>query len=108
MDRPIWKFFTSLRLTVVCLAFSVLLVFLGTLAQVEEGLYAAQARWFRSFIVWFDFFGWRPGGFKPVLPLPGGYTVGIVLLVNLIAAHIKRFSWGANKVGIQLTHLGVI
>ena len=56
LDRII-KFFTSLRLTVVCLAFAVLLVFFGTLAQVNEGLYDAQNRWFRSIFVW-----WGPAG----------------------------------------------
>ncbi len=38
MDRFI-NFFTSLRLTVVCLVLALVLVFVGTLAQVEIGLY---------------------------------------------------------------------
>jgi hypothetical protein len=40
--------------------------------------------------------------------LPGGYLVGIVLLLNLIAAHIHRFQFTQKKVGINLTHLGII
>ncbi len=104
MSRSLWKFFTSLRLTVVCLAVGIVLVFLGTLAQVEEGLYAAQYRWFRSFFIW-----WSPGGSTLQIPVfPGGYLVGFVLLANLISAHIKRFTWSSKKIGIQLTHLGVI
>ena len=54
------KIFTSLRLTVVLLAFGIVLVFLGTLAQVDEGLYNAQARYFRQWLILgVDMFGWR-------------------------------------------------
>jgi len=98
MNRSLWKFFTSLRLTVVCLAVGIVLVFLGTWAQKDEGLWNAQTRWFRS---WFIFWG-------PVPVFPGGYLLGCTLVANLVAAHIKRFSWSAKKIGIQLTHLGVI
>lgn len=98
------KFFTSLRLTVVCLGLAVLLVFFGTLAQVDDGLYLAQAKWFRSFIVW-----WGPEGARWRIPVfPGGYLIGGVLLLNLIAAHIKRFRLTWNKFGINLLHAGII
>jgi cytochrome c biogenesis factor len=39
---------------------------------------------------------------------PGGYLLGILLLLNLVAAHIKRFHLTWNKFGINLTHLGII
>ncbi len=45
------NFFTSLKLAVAILGTSAVLVFLGTLAQVNEGLYQAQARWFKQWIV---------------------------------------------------------
>ncbi len=98
------KFFTSLRLTVVLLAFAIILVFIGTLAQVDEGLYNAQARYFRQWIVLgLDLFGTR----IPII-LPGGYLIGTLLLVNLLAAHIYRFQLSVKKIGIQLAHAGVI
>jgi hypothetical protein len=98
------KIFTSLRLTVILLAFAILLVFIGTLAQVDEGLYNAQARYFRQWIIFgLDLFGRR----IPVI-LPGGYLIGTMLLLNLLAAHIYRFQLTPKKIGIQLTHLGVI
>ena len=56
LDRLI-SFFTSLRLTVVCLALALLLVFFGTLAQVDLGLYKAQNEFFRSFLIY-----WGPKG----------------------------------------------
>jgi hypothetical protein len=98
------KFFTSLRLTVVLLAFAIILVFIGTLAQVDEGLYNAQARYFRQwFVLGLTLFGAR----IPII-LPGGYLIGTMLLVNLLAAHIYRFQLSVKKLGIQLAHLGVI
>jgi hypothetical protein len=98
------KFFTSLRLTVVLLAFAIILVFIGTLAQVDEGLYNAQARYFRQWLV----LGLTLFGARIPIILPGGYLIGTLLLVNLIAAHIYRFQLSAKKIGIQLAHLGVI
>ena len=102
--KKIAAFFTSLRLTVVLLAFAILLVFIGTIAQVDEGLYNAQARYFRQwFILGLDFFGW-----KIPLILPGGYLIGTLLLLNLVAAHVYRFQLSVKKIGIQLAHCGVI
>src|SRR5437879_5710699 len=46
------KFFSSLRLTVVCLGLGIVLVFAGTLAQVDLGLYKAQNQFFRSFFIY--------------------------------------------------------
>src|ERR1700679_4113164 len=102
--KKIIKFFTSLRLTVVLLAFAIILVFIGTLAQVDEGLYNAQARYFRQWII----FGLDLFGHKIPLILPGGYLIGTMLLANLLAAHIYRFQLSVKKIGIQLAHAGVI
>jgi len=102
-DRLI-NFFTSLKLTVACLALGMLLVFFGTLAQVDLGLYKAQNEFFRSFLIF-----WGPKGADWKVPVfPGGYLVGGVLLINLVAAHFKRFHLSHNKVGIWLVHFGLI
>ena len=94
----------SLRLTIVCLAAALVLVFAGTLAQVRLGLYFVQEHYFQSWFVWWSA---SAGGFRiPVFP--GGHLIGGVLLVNLVAAHIRRFSWSWRKLGIQLIHLGII
>ncbi|HEY5234398.1 MAG TPA: cytochrome c biogenesis protein ResB [Verrucomicrobiae bacterium] len=98
------KIFTSLRLTVVLLAFGIILVFVGTLAQVDEGLYQAQARYFRQWIV----LGMDLFGYKIPIILPGGYLIGTMLLVNLVCAHIYRFQLSTKKIGIMLAHAGVI
>ncbi len=95
---------SSLRLTVICLGLGMLLVFLGTLAQVHLGIHAVQARYFQSLLIY-----WSPPGASWKIPvLPGGYLLGTVLLVNLIAAHAVRFQLTRKKLGIILLHFGVI
>ena len=104
MRDRLLKILTSLRLTVVLLAFGIVLVFVGTVAQADEGLYQAQARYFKHWFVW----GITMFGRRVPMGLPGGYLIGTLLLFNLVAAHIKRFQFTAKKIGIQLTHAGVI
>ena len=104
MERVI-KLITSLRLTVVCLALGIILVWVGTVAQADEGLYQAQERYFKHWLgVGATMFGYT----IPWLILPGGYLIGTVLLINLIAAHIKRFQLTWKKLGIHITHAGII
>src|SRR5713101_7643113 len=57
-------FFASLRLTVACLALGLVLVFWGTLAQVDLGLWKAQNEFFRSFFVY-----WTPKGSAFRIPI---------------------------------------
>jgi hypothetical protein len=97
-------FFTSLKLTCVLLAFAIILVFVGTLGQVDDGLYAAQAHYFRQWVI----IGAHLMGREIPLILPGGYLIGTLLVVNLVAAHIYRFQLTTKKIGIQLAHVGVI
>src|SRR6266568_4638235 len=66
LDRLV-AFFSSLRLTVFCLGLGLVLVFWGTLAQVDLGLYKAQNEFFRSFFIY-----WGPKGATWRLPIfPG-------------------------------------
>ena len=103
--NPIFKafrrFFVSLQLTVVLLALSGLLVFAATWAQVDLGVAAVQEKFFRSFVA-----VWHAGPLY--VPLPGGYLLGGLLLINLLAAHLYRFKLSGRKSGIFLTHLGLI
>jgi hypothetical protein len=94
---------TSLKLTLVCLAAAMALIFAGTIAQVHIGIHEAQQRYFQSLFVW-----WPASGALRIPIFPGGHFIGAVLLVNLIAAHLKRFHWSWRKLGIHLTHGGLI
>ena len=95
---------TSLKLTITCLIAAMILIFAGTLAQVHFGIHEVQQRYFQSWFVWWptDSEGFR----IPVFP--GGHLIGAVLLINLVAAHWKRFRWAWSKLGIHLTHAGLI
>jgi hypothetical protein len=110
----------SLRLTVVLFAFSLALVFFGTLAQIDGGIWTVTYGYFRTWkIVWVPFqllveFGQvffgvprdlRVGG---SFPFPGGYILGALLLANLLAAHLVRFKFTWKRAGILLIHSGLI
>ncbi len=104
MINRVINFFCSLRLTVVLLSLALVLVFIGTIAQVKLGLYDAQAGYFRSLFIY-----WQPKGASWKIPFfPGGWLLGGMLLINLIAAHIKRFKLSRKKIGIFLIHGGLI
>ncbi|MGE9291331.1 MAG: cytochrome c biogenesis protein ResB [Puniceicoccales bacterium] len=110
MARKILLFFTSLRLTVVLLGFSMALVFFGTLDQVNYGIHETQQRYFESFlVVWNPLPPFSDSPFARIgLPLPGGYLLGPLLLINLIAAQAFRFRWNWQKSGILLIHGGLV
>jgi hypothetical protein len=95
---------TSLKLTICCLACAMVLVFLGTLDQVHIGVYEAENRYFKSIFLFFTL----PGTQLRIPWFPGGYIVGTLLLVNLVAAHIARFKLSWKKAGILLLHSGLI
>ena len=104
MLRRFVNLITSLKLTIVCLAAAMILIFAGTISQVHLGIWEAQQRYFQSLFVW-----WPAEGNGLKIPIfPGGHLIGAVLLINLIAAHVKRFRWSLSKLGIHLTHAGLI
>src|ERR1041385_8044916 len=103
LDRLV-RFFTSLKLTVVLLGLGLVLVFWGTIAQVNLGLYKAQNEFFRSFFIF-----WQPTGSNLKIPVfPGGYLLGGLLLINLLAAHTRYYRPEKRKIGIAMIHLGVV
>jgi hypothetical protein len=109
----------SLRLTVVLFALSLILVFCGTLAQVDAGIWTAVNQYFRSAYVWIPFqvfvrfgqtfFGVSPSAQLPgSFPFPGGWLIGGLLLANLLAAHASRFKLSWKRSGILVLHGGLI
>jgi hypothetical protein len=120
--RVVWKVvrpLASLQLTVVLFALSMVLVFFGTLAQVDKGIWTVVDEYFRSWYVWIPFqltaeFGKKffdlsdDTTWKGSFPFPGGWLIGGVMLVNLLAAHLVRFKLAWNRTGIILIHSGVI
>jgi hypothetical protein len=108
--RLMLRSIASLRLTVWLLALAIFLVFAGTLAQVDMGIWATLNTYFRSFLVWIPLQVFLPRSWDVagVLPFPGGYVVGGALAINLLAAHALRFRWQRGRVGLLLAHLGLV
>lgn len=102
LDRLL-AFFSSLKLTVVCLGLAVVLVFIGTLAQVKLGLYEVQARYFQSFFVYWQL----PGTAVRIPVFPGGYLIGGVLLINLFVSYFTRLGRQRLHPGLLLIHFGL-
>jgi len=92
--------FGSFGLSCVLLLLLFLLTYLGTLHQVEHGLYRAQQVYFDSW--WLQ----QPVGDASV-PLPGGLLVLSLLFVNLVVGGIARLRKDRRRLGILVTHLGI-
>ena len=109
--NPFYRFFGSIRLTVTLLTLSLLLVFFGTLDQVNIGIRGAQEKYFEHVLAlwrfpadWFfgEYLSWL------FLPIPGGYLVGPLLAVNLTVSHFRFFRPSYKKAGIVMIHAGVL
>lgn len=111
IPRQPLKALASLRLTVVLLSLSMFLVLAGTLAQVHEGVWSVVHTYFRSILVIIPMQLFVPEKLLRIplaIPFPGGLTLGVLLFVNLIAAHAVRFKLRAKRTGMILTHLGIL
>ena len=94
----------SLKLTVFLLVLSMILVLLGTLEQVHWGVWHVQKVYFSD---WLCFYPMDPtAAFR--MPLPGGFLIGALLIVNLTFAHFRHFKATAAKVGISMIHAGLL
>lgn len=109
----------SLQVTVALFALSMLLVFFGTMAQIEKSNISVVNGYFRCWHVWIPLqliaeFGKKFFDFPETLvwkrsfPFPGGWVLGGLMLINLLAAHLTRFKLTWRRAGVITIHLGVI
>ena len=116
----ILKPFASLWVTVFLFFSLVFLVFVGTLAQADETMQDAMSRYFHSYFVWIEFKTFFPKSFFPGMqgipgvigfPFLGAGTIGIMMLINLGAAHLIRFKIQARGarllIGLGVTLFGL-
>jgi len=96
--NPIIKTLSSVKITVVCLVLLFILTLWGTVDQVYNGLYLAQARFFNSWA--FTFWGF--------VPFPGARLVMWVFFINLVCASFVRLVYRWSKAGIIITHVGLL
>ena len=85
----------SLKLTVGLFSVSLVLVLVGTLAQDEMNMLDVKNHYFLSWITWLKSDDFFPQAFlrhdEPIpgrIPFPGGALVGMLLMVNLVAAKV--------------------
>lgn len=126
----------SLKLTVTLLSLTVILVFVGTLAQWRKDTNAAVGQYFRTPVAWIEIGDLVPEAFFPeasksveewekqvnpgwqerigrnfAIPFPGGMTLGILMALNLLCAHGIKFKIHAKGArffaGLALILLGV-
>lgn len=107
--------FQSVKLTVALLALGMVLVFAGTLAQVDQGIWSVMDQYFRCFVARIDLHVFFPRSMDiPGLwiPFPGGFLIGCLLAMNLVAVHWANFkiqATGSRKVaGLLVLGLGVL
>jgi len=107
------KLLASLKLTVALFGLATFLVFYGTLAQIEGGIWDVVSNVFRA---WFTFISFEVLSFHLIdtdlgVFFPGGWIIGGLMLVNLLAAHALRFrvkaSGGRLVIGLLALGFGV-
>lgn len=114
MNRLV-DFFMSLKLTVILLAVSMVLVFAGTLAQVDKGIWTVMEQYFRCAVAWIELPVFFPRDLDIPnirIPFPGGFLIGFLLAANLIAVHANTFkvlaTGGRRVAGWLVLLLGVL
>ncbi len=107
------RFFASLKLTVALFALAIVLVFIGTLAQIDKDMWEVMEDYFTSWICVVPFKLLFPRPWFPewhdripfAFPLPGGGLIGLLMVINLITAHAVRFKKQTH--GLRLS-LGIV
>ena len=92
--KRLFDLFLSLKLTVTLLVLSMILVFAGTLAQVDKGIWTVMDQYFRCWIAWIELSVFFPKTFwnpSIIIPFPGGFLIGSLLSLNLLAVHSSTF-----------------
>jgi ABC-type transport system involved in cytochrome c biogenesis permease subunit len=167
--RRVLRPLASLKLTVTLFALAILLIFFGTLAQVEDDIWQVMEEYFKPWLIWIPAKVLFPSSWFPELtshtasvwlcggiaatslvatllaransrspkrgrlatagilgiglplaaitaywqgfPFPGGAIIGLLMMVNLVTAHVVRFRSFASGTqlitGIIVTAIGV-
>ncbi len=103
--KPLWlriyNFLSGYTLAVILLSILLVLTYLGTMAQVEVGLYDASEKYFESFFLK-DKIGPVP------IVLPGVYLVSVLLFLNLLLGAIIRARKSWKRPGMLIAHGGIL
>ncbi|MFK7820489.1 MAG: cytochrome c biogenesis protein ResB, partial [Planctomycetaceae bacterium] len=112
--RAMVKPLASLKITVTVFSLSMFLILIGSLAQARTDVWEVVGQYFRCWVAWIDIKDFFPPAFfpslieynwdelwinkacvkmfnRPQIPFFGGWTLGLVATINLLAAHGLRF-----------------
>ena len=92
----------SIKLTVTLLVLLFFLILFATFAQVDLGIFEANKKYFTSWFVWF------PTQSFSIPIFLGGFSIGLLLVINLITSHATNFRFKKNYTGIFLIHFGLV
>lgn len=108
--------FASLKLTVALFAMFMVLIFAGTLAQADLSNKQAVDQYFRSWLVVMPINHLAPlehlaPSWAEIVSFkiwwPGGFSIGLAMLINLLSAHAIRFQLKARGSTVGLGLIGV-
>jgi len=103
--KSLYRLFSSYGLSCVLFSLLMILTYLGTIKQVEFGLYDVQKEYFESMILIHEI---DIMSLQIPLPLPGVYLLLVLLFVNLILGTIRRIRLSWVNLGLLVTHLGML
>lgn len=99
----------SLKITCLLMAISMFLIFAGSLAQARRDVWSVVHEYFRTWIAWVQVKDLFPPSMFPSMidkdwselsfeqfPYPGGWLIGILMFINLVAAHLYRIRLSAK------------
>ena len=109
LGSQILELLGSMKLAVVLLMLLAVLTWLGTLAQMDKGLFEVQREYFESWFLIADLplSFWGEPLFTLKIPLPGAYPVMGLLFVNLMVGGMLRMRWQMRNAGILIVHVGI-
>lgn len=103
--RRVYDFLCSFKLATALLLILGVLTWLATLEQIDKGLHPTLNKYFHWQAFWL-----LPeiNGKVVPLPLPGGYWVSALLLVNMTLGGVVRIRKGWKQAGNLIAHFGII
>ncbi len=122
---PFIQVLASMKLTCVMFLMGMFVIFVGSLAQARRDVWLVVGEYFRTYLAWIDVADFFPPSMFPSLvdydwssltlryiPFPGGWTIGWIMLANLLTAHALRFkiraAGGQRIAGASIVAIGAL
>ena len=99
--KRVFNLFSSFGLACILLLCLLVLTFLGTLEQVNHGIYDVQQKYFNSLFLVHKIA-------NVPIPMPGGGLLLSLLFLNLVCGGLIRIRKSLIKLGIIVAHIGIM